>query len=256
MAGGYLGQPPIPREYLPYFPIVYDLYNLADSPFSGDFLKVFIVQKRINDVVVADEGTQVWRNSFKPGPWSPQATNLNSNEKTVIRSLFATLGVTPLHVGGISFYKVPLDQLNAYKSVDPRELERRSVAGQLGALTNAADQYLSGGHRLLSLNPVQVQQLGLLPPHWVSGLDIFDPFGPLQNGLILTSLKNGDVLVGVMGSHDTLEALAGIYRPSAKLIEISPLMAIAAWVESTRWILLIEYDRSGLAAAAARVPQR
>ena len=256
MAGGYLGQPPIPTEYLPFFPIVYDLYNLADSPFAGELLKMLLAQKQVNAVVVADDGVHLWRNKAAPGPQFPGATPLDSDERTPIQSLVAMLGVAPIHTGGVSFYRVPLEQMEPYRHLDPGALGARIVAIQLDALIHAAEQYISGGHRLSDLNPVAAQRLGLLPPRWISGVGIFDTHAPIQNGLILTSIANGDVLVGVIGTREILDSLAESFRPSAKQVEISPLMQTAAWAESTRWILLLAYDRAGLASAAASVPQK
>jgi hypothetical protein len=227
MAGGYLGQPPIPVEFLPYFPIVYDLYNLADSPYSSDLLKMFLVQKKIDAIVVADEDAHLWRNELKPGPQFPVPTKLDSDERTVIRSLFATLGVSPSQVGGISFYRVPLKQLVAYKNIDPSALEAKIAAIQLEALIHAAQRYFPDGHPLSDLNPVEVQRLGLLPPRWISSVGIFNPRAPIQNGLVLTSTANGDVLIGVLATREILDRLAETCRPYAKKAEITSLIGIA-----------------------------
>ncbi len=255
MAGGYLGQPPIPTEYLPFFPIVYDLYNLADSPFAGELLKTFLVHKQVKEIVVADEGAHVWRSSFK-GIWFPEATELDSNEKTVIRSLFAHLSVTPIHVGGVSLYRVPLEQLKAYRNVDPLKLGQQMATAQLDTLIKAADEYLSTGHPLSDLNPVEVQRLGFLPPHWVGGTGIVNPKWSLQNGLMLSSWSNSDIVLGVIGERETVEHLAATHRPYAKEAAVSPLISTMAWAESTRWILLLEYDRGRLASAAAMMGRK
>ncbi len=256
MAGGYLGQPPIPKEYLPYFPIVYDLYNLADFPFSGDLLKMFLAQKRVNAIVVADEGALVLRNAAKPGPQFPVPTELDSDERATIRSLFATLGVSPVQMGEVSFYRVPLERMTSYINVDPSALDAQVAAAQLDALIHAAQQYISGGHRLFDLNPVEAQRLGLLPPRWVSGVYIFNQRAPIQNGLVLTSMANGDVLVGVIAAPEILNQIVGNYRPYAKQIAISSLLQTAAWAESTRSLLLLEYAPTQLARAAAMAAQR
>ena len=256
MAGGYVGPPIIPADYLPYFPIVYDLYNLTDSPFAGEMLKTFLVQKRINAVVVADDGAHLLSVSHIPGPQCPIFTALSSNEKTGIRSLFACLGVAPINIGGVSFYKVPLDKLDAYKSMDPRALETRMVVAQLDTLIDVANEYIADGRPLSDLNPFEAQRLGLLPPGWVSDNSAFDHRVAIQNGLVLTSMANGDVLVGAIASHEVLDKLVTRYRPMAKRVEVSPLLQAAAWAESTRSILLLEYDRAQLASAAARVPRQ
>jgi hypothetical protein len=250
MAGGYLGQPPIPVGYLPYFPIVYDFYNLAESPFAGKMLKVFLVQKEVKEIVVAVRGAQLWKNNFKGGLRFPEPTQFDRDESLAIHSLFGTLGVAPIQTGGVSIYKVPLDRLAIYKSMDPNVLEARIVSSQLDTLFDAAAKYLAGGRSLQALNPVEIQNLGLLPPRWIAGSGIYNPHSPIQNGLVISATDNGDVLIGVVGARGTIEKLQEKYRAYAKAAEISSMMQAAAWVESSRWILLLECDREQLARAA------
>jgi hypothetical protein len=241
MAGGYLGQPPIPNAYLPYFPIVYNLYNLADFPLAGEMLKMLLVQKQVKAVVIADEGANLWRNTAQPGPQFPQATQLDADERTTIDALFATLGVAPLRIGGVTYYRVPLERMDAYKNADPGPLEARITSIQLGTLIHAAEHYVAAGHPLTDLNPVEVQRLGLLPPRWISGVAVHDLRAPIQNGLVLTSIAND---------------LVGSYRSYAKQIELSPLIQTAAWAESTRWILLLAFDQVHLASMARQDASR
>jgi hypothetical protein len=225
---------------------------MAESPYAGELLKMFIAQKQINDIVIADEGAHLWRNSLKSGPQFPEGTSLDSDERTTVRSLFETLEVTPIQTGGVTFYKVPLGQLDAYKNVDPAALEMQIAVSQLGALIHAAGQYISAGHPLADLSPIAVQRLGLLPPRWISGVGIFDPRAPIHNGLVLTTASSGDVVLGLIATQQIVNALAAKYRPFAKTVEMSPLIGIAGWAESSRWILLLDYDRAGLASAVAR----
>lgn len=253
MAGGWIGQPPVPSAYLPYFPIVYDFLNRVEAPYAAEMLKAFLVQKHVNAIVVADQGPQIWEDRPGPGPRFPQASEFNPDERAAIHSLFATLGVAPAEVGGVSFYKVPLDQLDAYKNVNPRDIERRIVSFQLDTLITAAAKYLFDGHPLSDLSPGAAQRLGLLPARWASSVNLRSP---MQNGLALSSLKNGDVLIGVMGARETIESLANDYRSQAKNIEVSSLMQLGTSAESTRWILLLEFDRKQLARAAEFAHQR
>lgn len=256
MAGGFVGPPLIPQDYQQYFPLVYNFYNLAEFPFSSEILKAFLVQKRVNAIIVADEGAHLWTVTNSPGPWIPKLTALSTDQEKVITALFATLGVVPLHIDGVSFYKVPLERLDDYRNLNPRTLESRIVAAQLATLITAANQYLSDYRLRSDLNPRQVQRLGLLPPHWVPALEVFSSSGPLQNGLVLTALNNGDVLLGVVGAENTIESLATIYKPYAKSIEASSLINRAGWAEYTRWILLMTYDRARLSRVAALVSRQ
>ncbi len=252
MAGGYLGQPPITTEFLPYFPIVYGFFNLNECAFADEMLKVFLAQKKVNAIIVADEDAHLWIYDRSRGLQSQRAMAFTSDERGAINSLFATLGVTPVHIGGVSLYRISPDQLKPYEKVDPRGLEARIVGVQLDTLINAAKKYLADGHPPSDLNPVEAQRLKLLPPYWASGVGALNPRASLVNGLALSSLRNGDVLVGAMGARGTIEALEPIYKPFAKKAEVSPLMPVAAGAESSRWIILLEYDRAQLASAAAR----
>jgi hypothetical protein len=250
MAGGYVGEPPIPSGYLPFFPIVYDFFNLADSPFAGELLKMFLVQKNVSAIIVADEGAQLWRNSLKPGPVFPEATSLDSDERAVVLSLFATLGVNPVRTGGVSFYKVPLKGMDVYRHIDPSLLEARSAAIQLDALTYAAARYISYNHPLSELNPVEVQRLGFLPPRWICGTGVTDKRASFQNGLFLNSTANDGVVVGVISTPTILVGLAKTYQQYTNKEEIWPLINISGFTESTRSLLLLGYDEQQLSKVA------
>lgn len=178
------------------------------------------------------------------------ATALTPDETAFIRSLFATLGVEPIQVGGVSFYKVPLDQLRSYKNVDEHRLEQRIIAIQLDTLIEAAENYLLQGYPLTDLNPIEIQRLGLVPARWIAGVSVYNLHGPIQNGLVVTALEDGNILIGVVGTRDDLQGLADQYRTYAKMTEVSPLIQSTAWAESSRWILLLQCDREQLARAA------
>jgi hypothetical protein len=71
--------------------------------------------------------------------------------------------------------------------------------------------------------------------------------------LVLTTLRNGDTLLGVIASQEVLQALGVRYRSYAKALEISPLAPSMLSTGDTRWILLLEYDRAQIALAAAKI---
>jgi hypothetical protein len=248
MAGGYVGPPPfMPGSFRPYYPLVANFYSLGDFPLSGELLKVFLVQKRVNAIVVADEGPQVWAGR-KLRPWY-------AVEKTNTTSLLASLGITPQRVGGVSLYRIPLEKLNSYQDVDPCALEMQIDRAQLDALIIAAASYVSSGRALSDLNPVEAQRLGLLPP-WISGPQIANPTAPVQNRMALTRLDNGDILVGIIGSPEAIRGVADSYRSHTKVFQIMPLAPIGAFGNSEPWMLLLQYDVAQLPQAAAMVRQR
>jgi hypothetical protein len=253
LAGGYVGQPPVPNQYVTFFPIVYALYNLADFPSSGELLKTFLAQKHVNGIVVADSAATIWRNRSRAGTTVPEATGFDHDQRAGIEALFATLGVNPIRTGGVVFYRVPLQRMSAYSSVDPSALQARIASAQLDAMTQAAWRYVSEGRRLADLNPVEVQRLGLIPPRWVTSALGLDQHATLQNGLYLTSKANGDVVVGVVATPEILGRLAGTYRPYANKVEIWPLINISGFVESTQSLLLLEFNQQQLSRAATTV---
>ena len=58
-------------------------------------LKMFLAQKRVDDIVIADEGAHLWRNSLKSGPQFPEATALDSDERPTLSSFFDALETCP-----------------------------------------------------------------------------------------------------------------------------------------------------------------
>jgi hypothetical protein len=247
MAGGYLGPPLVPPQFQRYLPLINDFYYQADFPFSGDLLKAFLVQNRVGAVIVADRAPHLWTSSRSRVTF-PELVNFDQEQKDSIRSLFGTLGVPPTQDGGVSLYRVPLETLEAHKDVDLSELETRIATAQMDTLTVAAQKYLSSGRPASNLNLVEAQRLRLLPPHWV----VLDPSGGTQNSLVLKVTNDGNVLVGVVGSREVIQGLAGKYRPKAKKVEIAALAQIAAFAEHVGWILLVEYNRAQLAPTVVR----
>jgi hypothetical protein len=247
MAGGYLGPPLVPLQFQRYLPLVHDFYYQADLPLSAELLKAFLAQNQVGAIVVADQQPHLWIPSAGSGPAFPQLVDFNKEERDGIRSLFGTLGVAPIQIGGVSLYRVPLDKLERYKDTDLTELGQRIAMAQMDTLTIAANNYLSSGRPASELNLFAAQRLGLLPPHWV----VLDANGGTQNYLLLTVMDNGNVLVGVIGSREVIQGLRDKYRPNSKQIEIMPLAPVATFAEHMGWILIVEYDRFELASAAA-----
>lgn len=143
------------------------------------------------------------------------------------------------------------------------ELQTRIATSQLNTLIKAARDYLAEGRPLSSLNPVEARRLGLLPSFWVpeGGLGIFNPSASTQsgvtpNGLTLTGLNNGDVLLGVIASREVVRELASKYRRYSKLLDIVPLASVRAAGTEQQWILLLVYDRARLSRAAEQISMR
>jgi hypothetical protein len=251
MAGGYVGFPIIPSEYQSFFPLVSRFYDPADFPLSHQSLKAFLVQKNVSAIIVADEAPHLWAASFNERPLFSRLVAFDSEQIASIRVLFGSLGVAPIEVGGVSLYRVPLEKLQAYKTIDPHDLERRIAAAQLDTLLEAAEQFPFSGNRLSDLNPVAAERMRLLPPRWV----VFNALGSFHNDMVLMGKRNGDVIVGVTSSRAVITRLASNYQPYATASEIWPFAQGTDLLMATRWILLLEYDRAHLAAAAALARQ-
>jgi hypothetical protein len=124
MAGGNVSIiPVVPTEYV-HYPAIKEFYDLAIFADSDEAVKTFLAQKNVRAVVVADEGDRQWRVAtigrlayFVLAPFSAE-------QKAAVHSMFATLGVEPIRVGGVALYMVPLDGLASYRNHDPRPLAR------------------------------------------------------------------------------------------------------------------------------------
>jgi hypothetical protein len=165
--------------------------------------------------------------------------------------MFGCLGTTPIHIGGVTLYRVPLDQLGGYRLVDPSKVDAKIARDRVGKLIIATSRFVEHGQYPSEFNPFVVQQMGLLPPLWVSGVNMRNPKAMVQNGLILAPLGKTEVLMGIRGSRPILNQVANIYRPYAQKIELSPPRSMGAnQFESIQWILLIAFDQKQLTRAA------
>ena len=256
MAGGWVSVTPLPREFARYA-ITDSLYNLTVIPHSDEALKTFLVQKHISKVIVADEGAHMWRLVFDQGPPTTERSHFEPDEKRAINATFASLALNPIKVGGVSIYEVPLSRLSSYISHDPRKEEEAVATERLDALINAASEYTARGLSPAGLSPSEVQRLGLLPPLWVSGVSIYDRATPAQNGMVLESFNDRQILIGVLSSREVVERLATVYRTLVKRVEISPPRSIStSSPDARKWILLMVIDRDQLPGLAELVRSR
>jgi hypothetical protein len=262
MAGGYVN-PLVPPNFDEY-PIVASFYNLVDIPDADEQLKCFLAQKHVGAVIVADGERQLYR----PVPGAPvsslERVSFSRQEKRTIQALFAGLGVAPIHVGGVSLYRVPLESLRAYATVRQQTLQRRIATIRFTTLIMAANRYLAYGYDPKLLTPLEAQRLGLLPPGWVGGLYELPRYREhiVQDELLLGGDSSGMVAVGVMAPRDVLEPLAQHYSRFAQGFSGAPAGGIRvgnAWLippdsyypsDGARWTLLLEFHPSGLAEAA------
>jgi hypothetical protein len=104
IAGGYVSiMPVVPSEYMRYLSAVREFYKLDLIPNSEEVTKTFLAQKNVRAVIVTDEGDQEWHNVLDGRLRYFILTPLSDEEKLAVHSIFATLGVEPIRVGGSRF---------------------------------------------------------------------------------------------------------------------------------------------------------
>jgi hypothetical protein len=266
LAGGYLGvAPTVPQEFSGY-PIVAKLYDLAAIPDAGEQFAAFLVQKGIRHVIVADQGEHQWRpmNEF-PHVYTLQRTSFSEDQKQVITSLMLNIDPNPLHVGGVTLYRVPLNTLVRYSRIDTTTLNARISEVRIEVLIEAASAYMSAGEPLDRLTPLRAQECGLLPPRWIGGFNLVGRarYSSIQNGLILGRTDGQNVAVGLFGSKESLRQLSQEYSRYAEFPQLipgairqgnallfPPDQRTPNFGEARQWMILFEFSQSGLAAAS------
>jgi len=251
MAGGYVSlTPAVPPEY-GYYSAVEQFYNLAMIPDSNEAVKTFLAEKNVCAVIVADEGNRQWRTVTNGRLRSYILAPFSEEEKDVVHSMFATLGVEPIRVGGVALYLIPLDMLAAYRNIDPRRLDAQITTDKLNALITATEKLVERQTPLADVNPLEAARQGLLPLTWVTGPNTDQQIKTLQNGLLMAAIGNDKWMIGVLGPQDTLEGLEPAFAANAQRVEIEPPAPISKSVaDASQSLLLLVYDRNGLARAA------
>jgi hypothetical protein len=254
MAGGYVSlTPAVPPQYA-HYPAVEEFYNLAMIPDSDEVVKTFLSQKNVRAVIVADEGNRVWRTITNGRLRSYILTPFSDEEKAAVHSMFATLGVEPIRIGGVALYLVPSDALAAYRNLDPRRLDALITAAKLNALIAATETLVERGTQLANVNPLEAARQGLLPLTWTTGPNTDQRIKALQNGLLMAGIGNDRWIIGVLGSPDTLERLRPSFAENAQRIEIEPPAPVSkSAADASQSLLILVYDRNGLARAAKSV---
>lgn len=260
MAGGYVGSPLMPSEFVPFYPLVSTFFNLAEFPCSGEMLKAFLAQKQISAVILADRQAHFWKPARNHDQTFLELSAISDDQQHAIRTLLGSTGIKPVQVGDVLLYKVPTSELLPSKYTQLEELQKRIASSQLDTLIIAASNYLAARRPLGDLNPLAARRLGFLPPFWVpeGGLGIFNPSastrsGVTLNGLILMGLNDGDILTGVVASQKVVRSLAAKYRHDSKLLNVVPLASVRGSGAEAPWILLLVYDRTGLGRAATEI---
>ncbi len=253
MTGGYLGiDPPVPESYAKW-PIVQALYGIRTIPGLARQMAAFLFNKRVTKIIVPDEGAHIWVWNYTNGPGTQRLRPFTRDEDEVISRFFSPFDSAPIHVGGVTIYRVSLDQLTAYAKFRPAELQIEAARSQLEALITAGNGYIERYGSTAGLTLEQTVRLGLLPRLWITGpaRSGYPPDPSDMNGLVLGVSDHGWVHVGLSGSRSALEQLRKEYHPywhAEQLRGSSVEPNLGAWSLSK---LTLDFDREGLAKAAA-----
>jgi hypothetical protein len=224
MASGYTG-PAMPREFIGW-PIVNAFMTRSYIPHADLQLRAFMATHGADAVIVDDRHNQFWAPMLLKVDPSPHA------------------------VGGVWIYRASPASLASYRDKTALEMERLDAETRFGTLVAATRKYLADGRDPASLTPLAVQELGLLPPNWVS-----DPDVATNNGLWLGPREGGLIGIGVVGSYEALAPLIAKYRGDAAQIYFPYPRALTGIPKGNTFMrmLVIVFNREGLARAAASV---
>jgi hypothetical protein len=250
-SGSYLGlTPAVPKGYRDW-PIVDSLYGLNEMPDLDRNLAAFLLNKHVTKVIVPD-GAHLWQWTFGDGPASWRLRAFDADEKAAIGAFFGWLDPAPLHIDGVTIYRIPLDRLGAYARDTPEQLQLDAARARTRTLVTAANSYLAQGGDIKRLSLVEAANRGLIPRLWITGplAANFAERRVLRNGLRLEPRPNRLVEIAIFGTRDALERVERDYRPfyrTARLLPPQPSTNLAEWSQSR---LELRFDRAGLAAAA------
>jgi len=223
MAGGWTGISPFEFDRMPvnnYF------YGGIDLPEAGDQLKAYVARFGVQ-AVIAD----------------PIEANFETFKQTL-----DSLGVTGLNEKGVWIYKIPHDSFAAYAKLPTAQVEARANALRFDAIVEAAAKYLTDGHDLSKLSPLELKRLDLLPRDW-----LVDASPDAYNDWQIAPAPGGRVGIIVVGSYEGVRPLIERYRAIASEIDYP---APTRWTADSRprldviKPLLVTFDTAHLIDAA------
>lgn len=241
MAGGWTW--PAPAEF-ERWPIVRAFFRATEIPHPAQQLKAFLANHDVGAVIVTDRDERIWQ------------------------PLLQSLGVKPTAIGGVKLYRIPPALLDEYRNLGGLRMERRATSIRLRALVIAANRYLAQGGSLKTLAPYRLHQLELLPPSWLVGpanapkwltigpSSYVDPDALFSNDLWASSWKQDKVAIGTFGTRRGLEPLMAEYRKTASRVLFVSQRKDHPGAPDERGLMIAIFDRSELAAAAARLQHR
>jgi hypothetical protein len=223
MAGAWTGPPPPEFDR---WPIVKALATNMLPPEPELQFKAFVANHSV-DAVIAGSGTE-----------------------RVFQPMLSSLDNNPITTGGVTIYRGRPDALAPYRQLTALEMETRADRERFDTLVAAVERYLVTDHELAALNPNVANRLGLIPPGWVHYDKVL-----AFNALWIGPWKDNGVSIGITGSYAALRPLIERYRGEATRIYFpfpTELRDHAIAPEGS-YVLMMMFDRAGLARAAAKV---
>lgn len=259
LAGGYVGYAPLlPGEYARW-PITQGLYEMAGVPGAGEQLKAFLAHHGVGAILVGNYRFELTRFYDGPSLDVPARVPLGPRERREINQCLGSLGVAPLEVGGVTLYRLAPQTLAPYRDLSALGMQRRADRARFEALLRAGQRYMADGRDPAALTPQAVEALGMVPLDWFGG----EPFpvaspNPIFHTGSMLRWRYGEIVVGVEGGGTAFKALIARYGADATAVyfpypaRLSPTAEPASNVA----MMVMTFDRSGLARAAAQVSAR
>ena len=255
LAGGYIGYAPLlPDEYMQW-PIAMGLYNVAGVPDACEQLRAFLNGHSVGAIIVADYRYEWTKFDGGPTPDVPVRVPTDPRERIEIEKCMGSLGIGPLEIGGVHFYRIPPEMLGPYRQLTALEMQQRADRARFEALLLGAQRYLSQGRDPAKLTPQALQELGIVRVKWFGGI----PFPTtaqsgttFPTGSILRSSSDRKIEVGIVGTYEALRPLIDRYQAETSAIYFpypSPLTRSRADLTNETAMIVMAFDHAGLERA-------
>jgi hypothetical protein len=135
VAGGYFSV--IPQEYTAWPIVPALLYEEPYIPDYGDQFKAFLAAHGVSAIIVAE------------------------TDYVLYARLCATLGVAPLHIGGVVLFRLNSARQASFDHATASQMDTRFNLDRFAILVTAAREFLARGNSLHDLSPAAAERIGL-----------------------------------------------------------------------------------------------
>ena len=259
MVQGWTGFPLVPAEF-ENWPIMDALLPNVDIPGFGVQLRAFLAKYNVSAVIVAEQGDCTWQylpRRFAPRTWS--RAPISEHDLDLWRGWFSSMGVAPIHVGGVMLYKTPLEWLAAKNSVGVMKLKSAEEEQRFPVILKAAADYVQS-HNPADLSPVHAVEANVLPSNWISQDLLYpDPeTAPLQSNIVLSGEDNANIAVGLVAPYDAVKSIVAKYSGLASSVsylsmDVPHVVVKDPGATTAPLLLIMTFDRESLIEEAAKI---